>query len=149
MKRVLILSVFAVLCGASSALASSLAGTLTDASGDTVTVNYNVTSSGISGIDEVDFTVGSITGNGAAYIVGVSGGGVWGNAGGGVFSTTGGGYIGLSTSVSTWPSYAATNIGVAPTGFPVPGSWINLDSDTTGGVARGAESILRALPPTD
>ncbi len=147
MKRVLILSLCAVLCGASPALASQLAGTLTDVQGDTVTVNYAVTSNVVTGIDQVDFTIGSISG-GAAYIDTLAGGGTYGSGGGGLFTPSAGGYIGLSTSTSLWPSFADSNIGYAPTGFPVPGSWINLDTYQTSGSRGGSGVALTGVTST-
>ncbi len=120
MKRVLVLSMCVLLCGASSALATQYeAGWLTDVQGDVVTVNYQK-STYSSHVDEIDFTIASITG-GANYIDTVAGGGTYGSAFGGLFSTAGSGYIALSTSSSLWPDYAQTNIGANPTDFPATG----------------------------
>ena len=151
MKRVLILSMCVLLCGASSASASTLAGVLSDAYGDYVTVNYTVTPILVltnHHVDEVDFTISAMQGTGADWVTGISGGGIYGNSGGGVFSTVGGGYIALSTSTSLWAPDAATNIGVNPTGFPVPGSWVNLDSYTTGANRTGSGSNIAGVTST-
>ena len=81
MRRFLLLSVCLVACSSLAARAETLLGTYTDTSGDAVSVNYSRAASTISGVDDIDLTVGTITGSGATKIDGVSGGGSYGGSG--------------------------------------------------------------------
>lgn len=60
--RALVLGACVMLCGATSASAASLAGTFTDSTDNyNITVNYNRVANYSPGIDQITFTIGTIS----------------------------------------------------------------------------------------
>jgi hypothetical protein len=134
MKRFLVLGSVLVLFSSAVAKADTLAGTFTNGA-ETITINYNTSAltGGLAGVDQINFTIGSITGAGSAKVNAILAEPSEGNSLGGNAQFTALG----SGNVAIFADYADQ---ADAKGGAAPASFVNFDATNgmlVGSVAAG------------